>query len=197
MSLSRRAFAGRLAALATSLSIARRAIAAPRSRRMSAPKAPLDHATLIGLATAVLPSEIGTTGVRRAVGDFERWLDGYKGGAELLHGYGTAKLEWTAPSPAARWSTQLDGDARKRHGRSLADCAVAQRRALIHDRLRGEKLGAMPEPAEAGHVAIGLVAHFYSTPEATDLCYGAAIGKTTCRPLADQTREPAPLPRPV
>jgi hypothetical protein len=200
MALSRRAFAGHLAALLSSLSIARRAIAGPRPRRAAATEAPLDHTALLALGAAVLPSELGTSGVKRTIGDFERWLGGYKPGAELLHGYGTAKLDRLPPSPAARWSAQLrdlDGDARKRHDKRLTDCTIAQRRALVHDRLRSEKLGPMPAPLDAGHVAIGLMAHFYSTPEADDLCYGVAIGKSTCRPLADQAREPVPLRRPV
>jgi hypothetical protein len=200
MPLSRRAFAGHLAALLSSLSIARRASARPRSHRATAAEPPLDHAALLALGAAVLPSELGAPAVKRTIGDFERWISGYKPGAELLHGYGTAKLEHLPPSPASRWSAQLrelDGDARKRYDRALAGCTVAQRRALIHDRLRREKLGPMPAPLAAEHVAIALMAYFYSSPEADDLCYRAAIGKTTCRPLADQAREPSPLGRPV
>ena len=200
MSLSRRAFAGHLAALLSSLSVARRAIAKPRPWRGSATEAPLDHAALLALGAALLPSELGTLGLKRTIGDFERWIGGYKAGAELLHGYGTAKLERAPASPAPRWSAQLrelDGAARTRHDKPLAGCTIAQRRALVHHRLRSEKLGTMPAPLDAGHVAIGLLAYFYSSPEADDLSYGVAIGRTSCRPLADQARKPAPLRRPV
>jgi hypothetical protein len=200
MSLSRRTFAGGLAAILSSLSLARRSLGAPGERTIAPPRPTFDRAALLALGAAVLPSELSDTGLRRAVNDFDRWLSAYVPRAEVLHGYGTATLEKLPPSPASRWGTQLrqlDADARTRHGKALAACAVVQRRALIHDRLRGEKLGAMPAPLEAGHVVIGLLAYFYSTPEATDLCYGAAIGMTTCRPLADQARKPAPVRPPV
>jgi len=41
----------------------------------------------------------------------------------------------------------------------------------------------LPAPARAPHVALGLLAHFYGTPRATDLCYGRLIRKETCRGL--------------
>ena len=199
---SRRTFAAQLGALVATLAVARRALAerSPLHRDGEASAASLDHASLLALGGAVLPSELGDVGSRRAVAEFERWLDAYRGGAEVLHGYGTAKLERIPPSPQARWTTQLtalDRDARKQHGRPFAQCAVAQRRALVHDRLQREKLGPMPSPAEASHVAIGLLAHFYASAEAADLCYRAEIGRGTCRPLAEQARQPSPLRRPV
>ena len=43
--------------------------------------------------------------------------------------------------------------------------------------------------------AVALLAHFYASPAATDLCYEARIGKDTCRPLAQSSRKPLPLAR--
>jgi hypothetical protein len=38
-----------------------------------------------------------------------------------------------------------------------------------------------------------MLAHFYESPEAADLCYEAQIGKNQCRPLAASLRKPLPL----
>jgi hypothetical protein len=51
----------------------------------------------------------------------------------------------------------------------------------------------MPSVADASHVAVALLAHFYESPAAGDLCYEARIGRQTCRPLAQQSRKPLPV----
>ena len=51
----------------------------------------------------------------------------------------------------------------------------------------------MPGVADANHVSLALLAHFYDSSAATDLCYEAQIGKQTCRPLAASARKPLPL----
>ena len=48
----------------------------------------------------------------------------------------------------------------------------------------------MPAVAGASHVALALLAHFYGSSAANDLCYGAQIGKSTCRPLAASPHAP-------
>lgn len=52
---------------------------------------------------------------------------------------------------------------------------------------------AAPErlPARAKHVAIALLAHFYASPDADDLCYGRRIGRQTCRGLGGVRQPPA------
>jgi hypothetical protein len=54
---------------------------------------------------------------------------------------------------------------------------------------------ALPGVAQAEHVALALLAHFYESPEANDLCHERAIGRSLCRPLAAQADAPAPLRR--
>jgi hypothetical protein len=53
----------------------------------------------------------------------------------------------------------------------------------------------MPEPLDANHVALALVAWYFSTPDANDLCYQARIERNQCRPLINAPREPLPLAR--
>ena len=63
----------------------------------------------------------------------------------------------------------------------------------MRDALKGERLDRMPAVVDASHVALALLAHFYDSPGAADLCYEAQIGRQTCRPLAAQANKPRPM----
>lgn len=154
----------------------------------------LDHGALDALGATVLPTELGAAGIGPVVRGFERWLAGYRGGAELLHGYGTAEIHRTAPSPAPRWKAQLatlDAEARHRFGQPFARLRAADRRALVTSVFDGVR--ALPEPATAHHVALGLLAWWAGTSAAKDLAYGVAVGRYNCRPLAGNPERPTPL----
>lgn len=155
-------------------------------------------ATLAALGEAILPSELGADGARRAVADFQRWMDGYRPGAEANHGYGTGKLEQVAADPRATWRTQLgalDAEARRGGGQSFAASSRERRQALVRTALAGERGESLPSPLAAKHVALALLAHFYDSPAATDLCYEVEIGRQQCRPLATQKQQPVALTR--
>lgn len=147
----------------------------------------LDSARLRALAGAVLPSELGAAGLERTVVAFERWLAGYREGVELLHGYGTAEIRLTGPSPALRWAAQLDA-----LGSSFVTLSLPERQARLRSALEGGRFGGLPPVDRAPHLAIGLLAFFYRSPEATDLCYQASIGRESCRPLDTSPRPPRP-----
>ena len=196
----RRSFIARLGALAAALPLAGWRF--PRPTRVPDANARAavqpNATTLVALGTAVLPSELGPDGVTRAVADFQRWMDGYHPGAEANHGYGTGKIETVAADPRPRWTSQLaalDADARRRAGQSFATLTREQRQALVRTSLAGERGENLPSPLAARHVAIALLAHFYESPTATDLCYDARIGRQQCRPLAVQRQEPVSLGR--
>jgi hypothetical protein len=183
MTLSRRAFLGWLATAVPAAAFVRRAHA------FSVDHLVADQRTLRALGEAVLPSELGSAGIAAAVDRFQRWIAGYREGAELLHGYGTSVLEKAGPTPATKWATQLARLEAKR----FADLPLEQRRVMVRAELaplNSERLGAV---SSAPHVAAALLAHFYASPEATDLCYDAKIGKQSCRPLATSSRKPLPL----
>ena len=57
---------------------------------------------------------------------------------------------------------------------------------------RGERADRLPDPAQARHVALGLLGYWVQTPEAVNLCYQARIDPLTCRPLAAQAEKPGP-----
>jgi len=150
--------------------------------------AALDPARLRAVAGAVLPSELGVAGLERTVVGFERWLAGYREGVELLHGYGTGDIRLTGPSPALRWAAQLQA-----LGPSFVSLSLAERQARLRRALEGGRFTGLPPVDRAPHLAIGLVSFFYGSPEATDLCYQASIGRESCRPLDTATRPPRPL----
>ncbi|HTL05788.1 MAG TPA: hypothetical protein VL241_08585 [Gemmatimonadales bacterium] len=158
--------------------------------------ADLDPRQLRALAAAVLPGELGAPGIERTTAAFERWLAGYREGVELVHGYGTGELRRTGPSPALRWTTQLralTAAAHQAHRRSFEQLSIVERQALVRAALEGQRLGSLPAVDRAAHLSLGLLAFFYGSPEASDLCYQARIGANSCRPLAQSERRPLPL----
>jgi len=156
------------------------------------------NATLLdALGDAVLPAALGADGVARAIAEFQRWMDGYQPGAEANHGYGTGRIEQLPADPRPRWRSQLaalDTDAR-RNGASFSALPRERRQALVRAALQHESRDALPNPLLARHVALALLAHFYDSPAATDLCYDAQIGRQQCRPLSAQRQQPVALGR--
>jgi hypothetical protein len=164
-----------------------------RSARLAARS--LDAVTLRPIAEVVLPSELGTAGIERVITGFLTWIRGYRAGAERLHGYGSGAITRLEPSPAPRWLAQLrslDLEAGRHGAVGFAALSPSSRRALIEAATQADRLDRVPPPAEARHVAIGLLAYFLQTPAAVDLCYRASIGKLTCRPLAANPVRPPP-----
>jgi hypothetical protein len=155
-----------------------------------------EPATLDALAEAILPSALGRAGIAKEVAAFREWGAGYREGAEVNHGYGTSRLRSLGPTPLTKWTTQLDeldARAQAKHRRNFRDLPVADRVALVRTALEGQRMDRMPGIADASHVSLALLAHFYDGSSANDLCYEAKIGKATCRPLADSARKPLPL----
>jgi hypothetical protein len=193
----RRSFLARIAGMLAAVPLIDRHVA--RVARNAHAKSPQPNATqLAALGATVLPAELGTAGTARAVADFQRWMDGYRPGAEVNHGYGTARIERLDADPRPQWRSQLaalDADARQAGGRSFAALSVEQRQTIIRAALAGERGESLPSPLAARHVALALLAHFYESPAATDLCYESAIGRQQCRPLAAQGQRPVALNR--
>src|SRR5437016_2392672 len=152
--------------------------------------------TLRALGDVVLPSELGATGAARVVESFRRWMIEYREHAELTHGYGTSRIRYSGPTPVTRWTSQLDAldaAARKQGGASFASLPTERREKLVRAALAGVRVDRLPAVGDADHVAVALLAHFYASPAATDLCYGVAIGRESCRPLGQSARQPLPL----
>lgn len=193
---TRRTFVSWLSALGAALGIGVK----PRSLRAEpvAEKqgANLDGAILRAVGEAILPSELGPDGQARVTRAFSQWIDGYRAGVELVHPYGSATLRQTGESPASRWRSQLaalETSSRTKHQRAFVSVTADQRRDILTSALSGERLNRLPEPLEANHVAMALLAWYFASPEAVDLCYNAQIGRNSCRPLVNAPRQPLPL----
>ena len=192
--LSRRAFLGWLAASVPAAALVRRAHAAAVDDISANPR------TLRAIGEAVLPGELGPAGTSAVVASFQAWIAGYREGAELVHGYGTSKLDFTGPTPATRWASQLDAleaTARTRYKKPFANLSIDVRRDMLREALVALKADRLMTVARAPHPALALLAHYYASTDATDRCYEAKIGKQTCRPLATSSRKPLPLARGV
>jgi Gluconate 2-dehydrogenase subunit 3 len=197
--LSRRTFVSWLSGLGAALGFgvrARSVEAKPREEAGSEQGAALDSAAVTRIAEVVLPGELGPDGFARVSRAFTQWVAGYRPGVELVHPYGSTTLRETGESPAGRWRTQLaalDRDARQKHQRGFSALSLDQRRELVTAAVSAERTNRMPAPLEAGHVALALVAWFFATPDAVDLCYRSRIGRNQCRPLVNAPRQPLPL----
>lgn len=197
--LSRRTFVSWLSGLGAALGVGvrvRQVDAKPRPEAGPEQGAPLDNAMLSRIGEVVLPGELGQDGFVRVSRAFSQWVADYRPGVELVHPYGSTTLRATGESPAGRWRVQLaslDREARQKHQRGFSALTRDQRRELVTTAIAAERTNRMPEPLDAGHVALALVAWYFATPEAVDLCYQSRIGRNQCRPLVNAPRQPLPL----
>lgn len=156
----------------------------------------LDRSLLDALAAVVLPESLGSDGVRLAVDRFNAWVAGYQPVAEEMHGYGYADIRYLPADPAPAWQAQLAALellAQRMTRSGFIALPPVQRRAVVEAAIRqygGERL---PSPLAASHVAVALLAHWSSTPDAWNLALGAAVSPTSCRALNDATRKPLPI----
>jgi hypothetical protein len=194
---TRRTFVGWLSGLAAALGIGVRVrvlqAETPESNEQSGN---LDAAIVRGVADAVLPSELGNDGMGTVSRAFTQWIGGYRPGVELVHPYGSTELRQTGASPIGRWRSQLaalDASAREKHRTAFPALTRDQRRDLVMSSLGDERLNRLPDPLQANHVAMALLAWYFATPDAVDLCYNAKIGRNQCRPLVHSARHPLPL----
>jgi hypothetical protein len=140
------------------------------------------HDTLRALAAVVLPAESGADPLDRTVAAFERWVREYRPGAEMDHGYGFTRLRSKPASPASTYIQQL------RALRLTGD--ADSRRAAVEAALAEAKVTTLPQSPDGKHVATDLMAFYFRSSEANDLCYRAHIGRDECRGLAGSDREP-------
>ena len=197
MAESRRSFLKQSVATVAAASVAGCAPDAGRRPAAEAGGSPaaLPAGTLRAVAEAVLPAELGGEGRERAVAAFERWSEGLEPVAELSHPYLVPEIRYSGPDPRPGWAAQLEGldkECRSRHGLSLAAIDMPERRKML-ERPLGQAGSSLGSPASADHIAVALMAHFFASPVATDLCHGRVIGKQQCRGLDGAGAEPTVL----
>ena len=147
------------------------------------------------VAATVLPSALGRNGQDEAVDNFLRWIREYKEGVPLSHGYGEPRLVKSGPSPAAGYARQivaLQAAAKARGGRFGA-LPLDVRRALLDEAFKAADVRNLPGRPDGKHVVADLMAHYFRSSAANDLCYNARIGRNTYRAIRVTTVRPEPL----
>jgi hypothetical protein len=135
-------------------------------------------ATLREIAAIVLPNEVDAG---RAARDFAVWVNGYRAGAETDHGYGNTRIRVKGASPTAGYLAQLAALRGKVDRDSIA--AALQQAGVTE----------LPRIPGASHVIADLMAFYFRSSDANDLCYQARISRDQCRGLAGSDLPPAPL----
>jgi hypothetical protein len=138
---------------------------------------------LRALAAVVLPSELGSSGLDRTVTAFERWVREYRPGAEMDHGYGFTRLRSKPASPASAYLQHL------RELRLTGD--AASQRTSVEAVLEQAKITSLPQTPDGRHIATDLMAFYFRSSEANDLCYRTHIGRDECRGLEGSEKEPS------
>ena len=167
---------------------------APAATMAGQPAAP-DADVVQSIADAVLPDAIGAEGRRQVAADFLRWLREYREGADTDHGYGVTRLRKTGTSPAVRYPAQIAALDAAAAGllpgaTRFADLSVDQRRTAIAAALRDAGIERLPGRPSGAHLASDLMAFFFNSSQAADLCYEAEIGRDRCRGLEGSEAAP-------
>lgn len=153
--------------------------------------------TLAAVGRLVLPStELGEAGVDRVLQGFQKWLDELQPVAELAHVYiYTDEIQYGPAHPGPLFRAQLEALellADQDKGASFTELSREEQEEILRRQLPRDLPAGLPDAARAPHVAVGLLAYFYDTSEANDLCYQAAIESQTCRGLESSSSEPEP-----
>jgi len=153
--------------------------------------------TLTALGDTMLPAALGADGQRAAVTAFVQWCAGYEPVAEEMHGYGYADVRYLPPDPVPAWRAQLDALellAQRVHHRPFVQLEPAARQALVGMATRSARGDRLPSPLAASHVALALLAHWASTPDAWNRAFGVEVSPATCRTLGEATQAPRAIP---
>jgi len=147
------------------------------------------------VAATVLPSVIGIKGQNDAVDNFLRWIREYKEGVALAHGYGDPRLVKSGPSPTPAYTKQLIAlqQAAQARGGRFGSLPIETRRELIDSAFKSADVRNLPGRPDGKHVVADLMAHYFRSSGANDLCYNARIGRNTYRAIRVTTARPQPL----
>jgi hypothetical protein len=183
----------RSAIKAISTSVAAISVSNPAAAQTSTTAISTDElATLHAIAEVVLPRELGPEARRGIVSGFVRWIRTYKDGADTDHGYGVTRIRRTGPSPALVYAAQMTA-LQSAAGGAFQTLSVDARRPLVEAALTAAGVDRLPSRPNGGHVISDLMAFYFNSPAATDLCYRAAIGRHDCRGLPNSDKAPEPL----
>ena len=176
--MRRRSLLQKLSSLLATLPVLRR-LALGKASEFS----PDQRRVLIELASIVLPSDVGKSGVAAVVAKFEQYVREYRAGADTDHGYGFTHVSSKPPSPIEVYAEQL------------SSFPTPLMRAAVTEQLGRMRVRELPRVPEGRSVIADLMSFYFRSSEANDLCYAAYIGRDDCRGLAGCEARPAPLRR--
>lgn len=147
------------------------------------------------VAATVLPSALGRKGQDEAVDNFLRWVRDYKEGVPLSHGYGEPRLVKSGPTPVPGYRDHIAAlqSAAKARGGRFGALSLEDRRALLDEAFKLADVRNLPSRPDGKHVVADLMAHYFRSSAANDLCYNARIGRNTYRAIRVTTVRPRPL----
>jgi hypothetical protein len=154
--------------------------------------------TLRAVADVLLPASQGNEFLDRQTRRFAQWVNGYRPGAEMEHGYGITRIQNTPAHPAPRYLRELESlenAARKQHGKPFAQLATGEKRALVEFILAEAKISVLPPYPGGSHVIADFLAFYFRGSEANDLCFEAQIGRDACNGFRAVEQTPRPLNR--
>lgn len=156
---------------------------------------PESVATLYEIAATVLPPSLGAARVKNIADRFVGWTRGYREGVALSHGYGHPRLQRSGASPVPVYIAQLAALAAEASakGARWAALDLETRRRILDAALTKANVRGLPARPTGQHVVSDLMAFYFWSSEANDVCYSAMINREVCRPIAITTRKPAPL----
>jgi hypothetical protein len=154
--------------------------------------------TLGAIGEVVLPTSLGRAGRDAVVSKFAAWVRDYREGADMGHGYGSSTLRSpSGPSPAARYPAQfaaLDDAARAQGAASFAALRLDARRTIIEAALnQPQPVNRLPSQPTGASLIADFMGSYFTSEEAWDRCYDAAIRRDTCRTLDGSERPPAAI----
>jgi len=154
-----------------------------------------DVSVLRDLAGTVLPSSIGRKGQDEAVDNFLRWISDYRENVALSHGYGEPRLVKSGPTPAPGYAKQIAAlqQAAQARGGRFGVLPLAVRRELLDEAFKTADVRNLPGRPDGKHVVADLMAHYFRSSGANDLCYNSRIGRNTYRAIRVTTVRPLPL----
>ena len=156
------------------------------------------RATLRALAGVLIPASLGPDFAVKQTDRFTRWVQGYRPNAEMEHGYGFTRLRNTPPHPGPRYAMQLeelDQTAQLQHKKPFAELSLDARRQIVESAMGAAKVDSLPAFPGASHVTVDMLAHFFRSSEANDLCFEAQIGRDACNGFAGVGEQPRRLQR--
>ena len=156
------------------------------------PSFPGTHeATLKELAATVLPESLGRNGTDQVSAEFIRWVVEYRPGAEMQNGYGITRVRIEPPSPASKYLSQLA----ELSSLMSANGGLDFRRQQLATRLKTAGVHDLPGLPETGDIVVDLMTFYFTSSQANDLAYEAAIERDRCRGLNRSGEMPTSLGR--